>query len=113
MLNDEIKIEEPLIKNRSFILFWFARTATGIAWQMLAVAVGWQMYEITGSVFFLGMVGLAQFLPMFFLTLVVGHVVDRFNRRLILCTAMFIQTAGVSMLIAEASAAGLTGKACS
>jgi MFS family permease len=52
-----------------------------IAFQVQAVAVGWEIYNVTGSAFYLGLVGLAQFLPMFFLTLVVGYVSDRFDRR--------------------------------
>jgi len=52
-----------------------------IAFQVQAVAVGWQIYNVTGSAFYLGLVGLAQFLPMFFLTLVVGYVSDRCDRR--------------------------------
>ena len=52
-----------------------------MAFQMHGVAVGWQIYAITGSAMYLGLVGLAQFLPMFLLTLVVGHVADRYDRR--------------------------------
>ena len=57
---------------------------------MLGVAVGWQLYTLTGSALDLGLVGLAQFLPMVVLTLVVGQVADRYDRRLIatLCEAV-------------------------
>ena len=48
---------------------------------MQAVAVGWQIYALTHSAFQLGMVGLAQFLPMVMLNLVVGHFADRHDRR--------------------------------
>jgi MFS family permease len=48
---------------------------------MLAVAMGWHIYALTHSAFALGLVGLAQFLPMFLLTLVVGQVADRYDRR--------------------------------
>ncbi|CAH2930198.1 MAG: Uncharacterized MFS-type transporter [uncultured Paraburkholderia sp.] len=48
---------------------------------MLAVAMGWHIYALTHSAFALGLVGLAQFLPMFLLTLVVGHFADRYDRR--------------------------------
>jgi MFS family permease len=41
------------------------------------------MYDLTGSAWYLGLVGLAQFLPMFLLTLVVGHVADRYDRRVV------------------------------
>ena len=70
-----------VLRETPFALFWCARVASAIAFQMQAVAVGWQAYALTGSAFYLGLVGLAQFLPMFLLTLVVGHVADRFDRR--------------------------------
>jgi len=54
-----------------------------LAFQMQGVAVGWNIYALTGSAIYLGLVGLAQFLPMFILTLAVGHVADRYNRRFI------------------------------
>jgi MFS family permease len=72
-----------LLRQKPFALFWFARVAAAIAFQMQAVAVGWQGYELTGSAFYLGLIGLAQFLPMFLLTLAVGHVADRYDRRLV------------------------------
>jgi MFS family permease len=50
---------------------------------MLGVAVGWQLYELTGRALDLGLVGLAQFVPMILLTLVVGQVADRYDRRLV------------------------------
>jgi MFS family permease len=60
-----------------------ARVSSSIAFQIQGVAVGWQVYALTGSAFYLGLVGLAQFLPMFLLTLVAGHIADRYDRRLI------------------------------
>ncbi|MBP2653605.1 MAG: protein of unknown function DitE [Firmicutes bacterium] len=54
-----------------------------LAYQMLSVVVGWQIYLLTQSAFYLGLVGLAQFLPMFLLTLIAGQVADRYNRRIV------------------------------
>ncbi len=71
----------PLLRHRPFALFLLGRVSSSVAFQMLGVAVGWQMYALTGSAWYLGLVGLAQFLPMFMLTLVVGHVADRYDRR--------------------------------
>lgn len=67
--------------NRDFRLYWGVRICSMMAFQMLAVAVGWQVYDLTGSALALGYVGLAGFLPAVFLVLVVGHVADRFDRR--------------------------------
>ena len=43
---------------RPFIAFWCARVLTASGFQMLAVAIGWQMYDLTGSAWDLGLVGL-------------------------------------------------------
>ncbi|MBN8508915.1 MAG: MFS transporter [Burkholderiales bacterium] len=68
---------------------WWARLAGVAASQMLLVAIGWQMYDLTGSAWDLGLVGLLQFLPALALVLVAGHVVDRRHRARIvaLCVA--------------------------
>ena len=86
--------------HKPFKLFLCARAATFMAFQMLAVAVGWQIYALTGSAMYLGLVGLAQFMPMFLLTLVVGHVADRYDRRSIarICQAVEGLAAGVLAL---------------
>lgn len=69
---------------------------SSVAFQMMSVAIGWQIYSITHSAFALGLVGLSQFLPMFMLTLVVGHVADRYDRRTIAFVCQAIQ--GVAAL---------------
>lgn len=76
---------------RRFIAFLVARSASSLSFQMLSVAVGWQIYYRTHSAFALGLVGLAMFLPMVALTLLVGHVADRFDRRRIVSVCMFIE----------------------
>jgi MFS family permease len=55
---------------------------------MMMVAVGWQMYDLTGSAWDLGLVGLLQFLPALVLTLPAGHVADRHHRGRIVAAAM-------------------------
>jgi MFS family permease len=75
----------------AFVNFQLARFAIVVATEMQAVAVGWQVYEITKRPLDLGLVGLAQFLPGILLFLVSGHAADRFNRRnlLIVCDVAF------------------------
>ncbi len=51
------------------------------------MAVGWELYTRTGSKLDLGLVGLAQFLPMLLLALPAGHAADRYNRKTILLLA--------------------------
>src|SRR5216110_1467996 len=83
----------------SLVLFQLARFFLVLATEMQAVAVGWQVYEITKRPLDLGLVGLAQFLPGIFLFLVSGHAADHFNRRTIMmlcyagyaiCSAMLL-----------------------
>ena len=99
----------PLLRHKPLALFLCGRATSSIAFQMLGVAVGWQMYSLTKSAWYLGLVGLAQFLPMFLLTLAVGHVADRYDRRLI---ARICQAAegGVTALLALASFEGWQSK---
>lgn len=80
--------QHPLFSHRSFMHFWFGRIATTMANQMLMVAVAWQMYDLTHSAWDLGLVGLIQFAPALALTLVVGHVADRFDRSRILALCL-------------------------
>jgi MFS family permease len=80
-----------ILRHKPFAFFWFARGFTSIAFQIQGVAVGWQVYALTGSAFYLGLVGLAQFLPMFVLTLAVGHVADRYDRRIIVRLCQIIE----------------------
>jgi len=77
---------ESVLRNRPFILYWSARTCAGMGFQMLGVAVAWQMYSLTGSAFDLGLIGLMQFLPAAALMLVAGQIADRTDRRRLLQT---------------------------
>ncbi len=85
--------EPRLFDQRPFLLFWLARVAAMLAHQMLAVAVGWQVYALSNSALDLGFVGLAQFAPSFALVLVVGQVADRFDRRRVLQACMAAEAA--------------------
>ena len=60
-----------------------SRVSSTVALQMQAVAVGWQMYDITHNPLDLGLVGLTQFIPAALFVLVAGHVADRYDRRMI------------------------------
>jgi MFS family permease len=69
---------------RDFRLFTCGRLATTLGLQMQGVAVGWQIYALTGSTLHLGYVGLVQFLPALLLAPLTGHVADRFDRKRVL-----------------------------
>jgi MFS family permease len=69
------------LKQRSFLLFLLTRSFSRFSSQVAAVAMGWQIYDLTGSAFDLGMVGLVQFLPTALLVFVAGHAADRYQRK--------------------------------
>jgi hypothetical protein len=75
-----------------------SRACSTLAFQVQAVAVGWQIYALTHSTFELGMIGLAQFLPMVLLNLVVGHVADHYNRRNIVAICQVVECGSASVL---------------
>ncbi len=86
-MSDIFKGKESETRALAFSTFRYylgARFLTTLAVQMQSVAIGWQVYGITGDPLDLGLIGLAQFLPFVVLVLPAGQVADRFNRRTIL-----------------------------
>ena len=98
-----------LRQHRPFMVFWCARIASGFAFQMLSVAVGWQIYAITGRALDLGLIGLVQFAPSLLLALPAGHLADQFNRRRIVAVCQFVEALGVAAL-ALGSVTGVFGE---
>jgi MFS family permease len=84
-----------------FVSYTLARFFIVLSLEMLSVAVGWQVYEITHRPLDLGYVGLAQFLPGFALFLFAGHAADLFDRRRLLmwCYAGFALCSALLLLI--------------
>jgi len=89
---------DRLFAHRPYLLFWLARGLSAFSMQMAAVATGWLVYQKTGSAYDLGLIGLAQFVPMVLLTLPVGHVADRADRRRIVMVCQFIESAALAFL---------------
>ncbi len=94
---------------RAFVELWFARLAATAGNQMLMVAVGWQMYDLTGSAWDLGLVGLLQFLPAVLLALPAGHLIDRHHRARLVALCMAVQMS-IAALLAAGSAFGFAGR---
>ena len=91
-----------LIKRRDFMLFWTARVAATLGVQIQSVALGWQMYavarqtmDVKQSAFYVGLIGLAAFVPVLFLSPFAGETADRHDRRkvLLICYVGEIATA--------------------
>ncbi|WP_439599125.1 MFS transporter [Falsiroseomonas sp.] len=93
-MQDAAPSATALLRQAPFALFLGSRILSAAALQVQVVAVGWQVYELTDSALALGLVGLAQFLPMLLLTLVVGQVADRVDRRLLVGICRIVTAAG-------------------
>jgi MFS family permease len=91
---------DNLLRNRDFGLYFVGSFMATLATQIQAVAVAWQIYEITRSPLALGYVGLAQFLPVAALFFVAGDVADRYNRRRILTISYALQAFATALLLA-------------
>ena len=87
-----------LLAHQPFRLFWIGRVLSTSGFQIAGVVVGWKIYADTGSALALGLVGLAQFLPMLLLTFVVGPVADLFDRRRIAFLCQSIEAATLAVL---------------
>ncbi|MGK3990626.1 MFS transporter [Sorangium sp. So ce136] len=96
-----------VLRHRSFTLYLAARLLSAIAVQMQSVAIGWQVYALTGDVFDLGLIGLAQFAPFFALILFAGQVADRFDRRHIIAVGLGAELLCAALLLAF-TVSGLT-----
>jgi MFS family permease len=85
---------KELFSYKSFCVFWCVRFLGISAYQILTVAVAWQLYDITSSALDLGLFGLFQFLPALIFALPAGQAVDRYNRVHIVTLCLIVQ-AGV------------------
>ena len=73
---------------RDFRLFLSGKFLWVLGFKMQTVAVGYEVFQRTGSPLALGLVGLVQILPVLLLALIAGHVADRFDRRLIIMATL-------------------------
>jgi MFS family permease len=87
-----------LASHRPFVLFVSARGFSEFSYQIGTVAVGWQVYALTGSAFALGMVGLVQFIPSALLVFAAGHVADRYDRRRVVQICQFVEALAAAFL---------------
>jgi MFS family permease len=97
-LPDQEIARKSVFREPSYARFWCARICSTVSFQVAGVAVGWQIYALTRSTFALGMVGLVQFMPMLMLTLVVGQVADRFNRKNIISICQIVEGSTLALL---------------
>ena len=96
MKKDDVR---SLFAERDFLRLWAGRVLAGAATQMMMVALAWQMYDLTGSPWDLGLVGLLQFLPVLLFTLPAGHVADRYHRGRLIAATQAVQFVAAGVLL--------------
>jgi MFS family permease len=87
-----------LSAHRPFLFYIGVRSFSEFSQQIATVAVGWQIYEMTGSAFDLGMVGLVQFIPSALLVFAAGHTADRYDRRRVAQICQFAEAVAAVFL---------------
>ena len=90
----------PALQDRAFAFLWTSSLTNGLASQMVAVAIGWQVYSIHRNPLDLGLVGLAEFVPLPILALPAGQIADRVSRRTISAISLVLNLATVGVLLA-------------
>ncbi|MGH2933007.1 MAG: MFS transporter [Gaiellaceae bacterium] len=90
----------PALQDREFALLWTSSVSSGLASQMLAVAIGWQVYAIHRNPLDLGLVGLCEFVPLPILALPAGQLADRVSRRVVSGIALAVHVAIAAVLVA-------------
>jgi MFS family permease len=93
------------LRFRDFRLLMTGALIAGFGQQMLTVALGWELYDRTGSALVLGGIGLAQIIPVIFLSLPAGHIVDRYNRKYV----MLASQAALALVALALTAISATG----
>jgi MFS family permease len=99
-ISGSITLADPVYRDRDFRLFLGVRVVSTLAVMIQSVAVGWQVYDMERTPLALAWVGLAEFVPMFLLTLPAGAVVDHTDQRKVLSLAFFIQALSAGLLLA-------------
>jgi MFS family permease len=89
-----------VLRLRDYRLLWIAVASMSVAGQMADVAVGWQVYAIHRNPLDLGLIGLAEFLPLPLLALPAGTLADRFSRRLVFAISLVLNLAVTAGLLA-------------
>lgn len=91
--------DNSAFRYRDFALYWVALLATGFAMVMATVAIGWQVYSVRENALDLGLVGLAEFLPLLLLALPAGHLADRVPRRRLIAFMVAMDVLVLSALL--------------
>ena len=88
-----------LLRHKQFGLYWWTRLLSTAGYQILQVAIQWEIYQLTSSALHLGLVGLIMFIPVIAGTFIIGHVADHYDRRRVIAICQLSKAAGALILI--------------
>jgi MFS family permease len=94
---------EAVYRDRDLSLYLGARFLSNVAMLVQSVAIGWQVYDLTRTPLSLGLVGLAEFVPMFLLTLPAGEMADRLDPRGVLAASLLLEALCGGLLLVLAA----------
>ena len=96
---DQTEDRFAAFRHSAFKRFFWARFLSASALQIISVAVGWQMWKVTGNAWLLGVIGLVQFLPALLLVLVTGLTADKLGRRRVMgCAIILMMICAIGIL---------------
>jgi MFS family permease len=88
-----------LLHHKQFALYWWTRVLSTAGYQIIHVAIQWQIYQLTDSAFHLGIIGLVMFVPVIAGTFIIGHVADHYDRRAVIRICQISKALGAVILI--------------
>jgi MFS family permease len=102
---DSTAAQISLLRHKQFALYWLTRVLSTGGYQIISVAIDWQIYQLTESPLLVGLTGLILFIPVIAGTFVIGHVADHYDRRWVIRVCQVGKAAGAALLLV----AGYTG----
>jgi MFS family permease len=91
-----------LLRHKQFLLYWLVRIISTGGYQIISVAIQWEVYQLTGSALLLGLIGGILWIPVIIGTFLIGHVADHYDRRVIISICQISKAVGAGMLLAAA-----------
>jgi MFS family permease len=88
-----------LLRHKQFALYWWTRVLSTAGYQIIQVAIQWEIYQLTDSAFHLGLIGLIMFIPVIAGTFIIGHVADHYDRRAVIRICQISKALGAVILI--------------
>jgi MFS family permease len=99
MTTESAAAQIKLLRHKQFALYWWTRVLSTAGYQIIQVAIQWEIYQLTDSALHLGIIGLIMFIPVIAGTFVIGHVADHYDRRRVIAICQISKAFGAAILI--------------